>query len=33
MIVRGMFDPYSAPIADVDLAIAGSADTYVLEIP
>ena len=33
MIIRGMFDPYSAPIADVDRAIAGSADTYELEIP
>jgi pimeloyl-ACP methyl ester carboxylesterase len=33
MIIRGTFDPYSAPIADVDRAIAGSTDTVGLEIP
>ena len=33
MIVRGALDPYSAPIADVDRALAGSTSVVELEIP
>ena len=33
MIIRGALDPYSAPLADVDRAVAGSTNIVELEIP
>ena len=33
MIIRGALDPYSAPIAEVNRAVAGATNTLELEIP
>jgi pimeloyl-ACP methyl ester carboxylesterase len=33
MVIRGALDPYSAPIADVARAVAGSTNTVELEVP
>jgi hypothetical protein len=33
MIIRGAFDPFSAPLSEVSKAVSGMANVFTLEIP